>query len=314
MKVLKSVITTLVLTASVLQAALWDNANTIYNDTFSLTVDNYTAWGNLMNGYDLTAETTWDDYAIKPETVIGSVIDYWDSLLATPVTNTINIYMDMSALSGMTLASVSHRIYNTDFLFMGPNGQTFNSFTTAEAKAKGFLGDMSLFTGYDMSITFSSEWPLSFTETVDPNGADFQSVLLHEITHSMGFKNKVSYNEETGNIEWGKYLTAFDALLGVQAGDTIATGEAFYVTIDGVEYPLYNPEEYTASSFSHFDWEVDSAMNPGIITGVTKRELTSADLAVLQALGYNLNTIPEPSSAMLAIFGVGILLTRRRRI
>lgn len=315
MKVLKSVLLTLCLATSTLNAALWDSANTIYNDSFSLTLDSYTTWGNLMNGYALDAATSWEDYTIKPETVIGSVLDYWDNLLVDPVVAPITINLTTASLGGTTLGRTSASIWSSGQTYVASNGATYNAFTGAEAKATGFLGNnLSFLTGYDMTIQFSSDYAFSFTDEIASDGYDFASVLLHEITHGMGFTSGRTGSSDSDQITWGSRTTCYDALMGFTSGDTATTGSAIYIDANGETYLVYNPDTFASgSSISHLDDSVNAIMNYSIGMGENQREFTQADLAVLGALGYNLNTIPEPSSAMLFLFGTGLLLTRRNR-
>lgn len=147
----------------------------------------------------------------------------------------------------------------------------------------------------------------------EPHEADFFSVLLHEVTHGLGFASVIEPDGSSA-LGSGNYTT-YDRLLfdpgqnrrllsdafppTVQGGGTALTSGL--LVFDGPEsiarygigtrVPVYSPNPMEpGSSLSH--WDVDrlaggAVMTHSIAPGTTQREYAPADLGALEDLGYD---------------------------
>ena len=266
-------------------------AMTITNDHFKVNLD----------------DSTFSNVSEVSE-IITDVINYWSSIIDyAPTNNKVNLSISFSSeLSDRTIGSTSMSLYGLQPSQTLDNNKQYNVVTGAEARLK--LG-ISSTDSTDFSITFSSNYNFSYSDTVSSSQVDFYSVLLHEITHGMGF---VSKSTATG---WQDHKTAWDALMNIdyetyKPGDTISIGDP------NLGLYVYNPETWRdGSSMSHITQESDpdAVMNYSIGNGVTKRTLSTGELALLQEMGWKLNTIPEPSTTILSLLAFTAMMLRRKR-
>lgn len=209
-------------------------------------------------------------------------------------------------------------------------------------------------TGYDIVINCNPS--SSFYYGADATGIswsqwDFESVLLHEIGHTMGFYSMATGSGSFYTAENSGYYTtlytAYDSLmrqadgtpvvpeiidindleheLTIQAGDVIShvpygnlvdvtyeLGSDIYLGDTGLK--VYNPTAWQeGSSMSHIANDSDAVMNPSISNQTIQRELSAAEIQLLGEMGWTIALVPEPSSSLLFLVGLGALTARRRR-
>jgi len=166
---------------------------------------------------------------------------------------------------------------------------------------------------------------------------DLYTVLIHEITHMLGF---ASLTDSLGNGLGGSdqdVFGVFDSFLelgdgtdifstgGVEANPAHLTSNDVYfngtnanAANGGSPIQIYAPTTFQqGSSMSHIDSSLSAAiMNPSIGTNIQERTYDALDLGILADLGYTINglsasTTPEPST--FALFSLGLLLFRGMR-
>lgn len=201
------------------------------------------------------------------------------------------------------------------------NGFVFNHATTGLDPIGGFPDGSG-------SVNFGRTWNSGLG---GPAAGEFDlfSVVLHEITHSMGFASLI--DETDGSSEITGTYSIFDTLIEDGAGNRLISGGAFVGNVadltsgdlhldvgGGNTIELYAPNPFEpGSSVSHIDFGVagSNVMFPGIASGVSNRTYAEADLQVLSAIGWNVTAaIPEPGTAtILCMTGVALLIRRRKR-
>ncbi|MDA7977597.1 MAG: hypothetical protein MPJ50_02365 [Pirellulales bacterium] len=166
------------------------------------------------------------------------------------------------------------------------------------------------------------------------NEFDLFSVLLHEITHTMGY---LSLLDASGNgAGSGDVFSVYDSFLERGNGTQLFSGTNFVgnasdltsgdLFFDGPEsralnnnqrLEIFAPNPFDdGSSVSHLDGTThpNALMNPAIASGVAKRVFSSEDLGVLSDIGWTLKAIPEPSTMTIwGVLGATAIWARYRR-
>ncbi len=148
-----------------------------------------------------------------------------------------------------------------------------------------------------LSFDNDADWHFDHTTPVEAGKADFYSVALHEILHTLGIGTSTTWNDLVSGTDW----------LGAEAIAVHGTGTDL-IDEGGAHIA---PDTMSTSFGGGVAQEV--AMDPTITAG-TRKYLTELDLAFLRDLGYEtLSPIPEPS-AYASLAGLAILgFTLRRR-
>ncbi len=166
---------------------------------------------------------------------------------------------------------------------------------------------------------------------IAPMETDFRSIVLHEITHALGWESFMKPDDLTSALtdflmdtfpgmygSLGEVYSMYDTFLvdsmthplilpgGAANMDSLPSGGASIasphaIAANGGELVPTATVPFLSTDLSHVDSSVDSIMNPTLAGGITKREWTDIDLAVLQDLGYTV--VPEPSSVVLLLAG-----------
>jgi hypothetical protein len=183
-----------------------------------------------------------------------------------------------------------------------------STFERLESGFKPFLGFPEITIMVDLGFAWNVDSGLP-----EPHEADFFSVLLHEVTHGLGFASVI---EPDGSSALGTdNYTTYDQFLfdpgqnrrllsdtfppTVQGGGTALTSglldfdgpESIALYGTGTRVPIYSPNPVApGSSLSH--WDVDrlagqAVMTHSITLGTTQREYAPADLGALEDLGYD---------------------------
>ncbi len=189
-----------------------------------------------------------------------------------------------------------------------------STFQRLETGIKPFAG----FPEITMTVDLGFPWNFS-TGAPAPLEPDFFTVLLHEVTHGLGFASVIEPDASSalGNDNYTTYDSLlFDADLGQRLltdsipplfqGDGLSLtsgalefdgGEAFDAYDTGDRVPIFSPNPIQpGSSLSH--WDVTrlvggAVMTHAITVGTTQREYAPADLGALVDLGYD---NPDPAT------------------
>lgn len=206
--------------------------------------------------------------------------------------------------------------------------------TKANAKALGFTGLDDLFGVSDATITFNSAFSFDYdrSDGIAPDTIDFESVALHEIGHALGFLSSVDDVDfaKQNNLSGALSPTVFD-LFRFAGGGALdpsdlaqftsfprfldSGGSAIFDTLQNewaLSTGVFTGDGRQASHWIDGPPSIQSigAMDPTLAFGQVFG-LTSADLRVLDLIGYNV--IPEPSSALTLLSALAFALLRRRR-
>lgn len=205
-------------------------------------------------------------------------------------------------------------------------------------------------TASDATITFNSARPFDF-DTRDgfaDVASDFVSVAVHEMGHALGFTSAVGTNTTNAsrptNTDLFRYKNgtndityAGDPYFSIDGGATVAFGGYFSAGPDGFQTSHWReaPRQHDGVTCTITTPQI-GIMDP---TGGLCQEgiVTAADLAIMDAMGWNLNTdiltqpnyqkftsqiiqeyldaVPEPTTWATMVIGFGLAggAMRRRR-
>ncbi len=284
----------------------------ISNDFFQVT---------FIEGEDEASQwKVTDDERVQINRIVQSTIDHWEDLLMNyaPTFNKAN-----PITVSLTLGDIdSTGNAKTHFSYVGyggasvvpSNGKSYNMLTGAMEKLwRPTSATMPERT--DIAITIRNRDGYFYGEESSGfDNYDFHSIFLHELTHGMGFAS-FKYQVDSSKDLTIDYFntTPFDTLIeengNFDLGDSLEFGQT--------GYGVYNPwPGNPGSNFSHFDRYTanDNLMKPYLDGGDAYRTLGAAELAVFEAMGYDLaDIVPEPSSAVLVLLITPACLLRRRR-
>lgn len=183
----------------------------------------------------------------------------------------------------------------------------------------------------DGTIDWNFGQPWAMGSSVAPSEYDFTSTAMHELVHTFGFLS----NLDKPGSNTGQNWTLFDGMITTNNGTRPFTGASWntaynsYLTgsngglyfngphavaVYGGPVPLYTPSPWeSGSSMSHLDDNTffgnkDSLMAATVSRGVSLRVLSPVELAMLQDLGYTVNSNP-----VYALLFLGLGFLRRRK-
>ncbi len=338
---------------------------TIENDYFIVTLKNADTWNNIGSQSAGLAEVTAE---------VNNVLDYWSSLFADghrPVDadNRVTVELSFKDLGNKNIignSSPEIMWFNNEnpdgttnyFPFTLDSGAGYNALSAAEAKLlHGYTGTLAGSADLaDITINFNSIFDFYFGETAGLTSTvtDFNTILLHEMAHGIGFMGLQFIATETPapdpNPDDGitpspiieisplgpttidpetkkevpiyvdgklvTYITPWSGLMELDP-DNYAPGQQ--ITLAGVEgSEVFNPSPWrSGSSLTHITEGSDpnAVMNFAIGKGVHFREFSEMELEIYAAMGWNFGfLIPEPSTATLSLIALAGLLARRRRV
>jgi hypothetical protein len=138
-------------------------------------------------------------------------------------------------------------------------------------------------------------WHYDYTTPVVAGKADFYSVALHELLHTVGIGDSDTWSSKVSGTTWlGSNVKALNG--GSGAGLIAPDGQHF---ADG----LLSTNIYTGAA-------QETVMDPTLTFG-TRKQLTQIDVAALKDINWV--AVPEPGSLALALCPGLILVIRRRR-
>jgi hypothetical protein len=250
------------------------------------------------------------------KTAINYVINYFDTLFINPVTININVGwgevngqplsgalgQSFSNLASTTYTQITNALVDNSAAANLPASDPTNGgpfwIPIADAKALGFPSANS--TGIDGSVGFDSA-PGIFT--FDPNNRavpgqyDFIGVAFHEISEVMG--------RIAGLGSFG-YSTMDLFRYSAPGTRQLQGGQPAYFSIDGGKTNLDN---FNTSSGGDYGDGANSAGNDAFrafsSSGVLNA-VTSADVALLEAIGWNTVSSQAPTISSIATSGTGI--------
>ncbi|UGQ48128.1 NF038122 family metalloprotease [Massilia endophytica] len=223
--------------------------------------------------------------------------------------------------------------------YVDNNGNANNStlsITTAEAKALGLAVAPQTVQGCigncDGFIQFSSNFTFDFNpnDGIAGNAFDFVGVAAHEIGHTLGFISGVDVLDFNAPPNGGPfpdfeftYVSGLDmfrySAQSTAQGviDWTADARSKYFSVDGGA--TVGPQFATGLTFGDGDqashWK--DSLNIGLMDPTAGQgellHITANDLMAIDAMGWNLVPIPEPSVLMMMIFGLLLLGGRAAR-
>jgi len=289
------------------------------HDVYNNATKGSITWSVTYTDVDMATGFGWDDPTDGPtrRACLVAVLAYVDSVLDSPVPTTIDIDFSLS---------------ETDGSANGPTLAFAGTFFPSTAGVTGFFeGVMAehVRTGIDPAgagaipdifSTVDFGWTWNSDHTVSPAGGeiDLFTVLLHEITHGLGFSslldstgvsllNGISpgsfsvYNsfmeiDDGGPVGSGPSTPLFDgsfAFVGTAPGDltsgAVVSTAPTAAAVLGSNPALYAPGTFTSgSSLSHWDLATfpTSVMKPSVSSGTMFRTYELFELGMLFDLGY----------------------------
>jgi hypothetical protein len=202
-------------------------------------------------------------------------INIWSNILKSDVT--VRVIAFYQPLGPSVLGSATAGDFNRNFPG-APKANTWYPIALAEKIAGRELNSVN---DYDIVCRFSNEVQWYFGRIAPAVGQfDFESVVLHELCHGLGFIGSMSVNESNNTASYGFGSTSpfiFDSFTETRAGlqltDTtnfknntrelrseLLSNDLFFnspiakLTNNGTRPRLYAPNQWSAgSSFSHLD-------------------------------------------------------------
>ena len=265
---------------------------------------------NTGFGFDDGAE------GVTRRATVEAVADYINTVVDHDGTVDIEWDLSINNPGSGTLASMGSFYFGNSGV---TNGFVFDHATTGVDPLGGVVDGRG-------EVNFGRNWN---SDTGAPAGNEFDlyTVVLHEITHSMGFASL--FNQDGSTLIAGT-RSVYDSLLEDVNGNKLLNGTDFvgdssvftsgnlFFDANGDKLEMHAPANFNGgSSISHFDLGFPGAnvMFPTVAPGVTRRVYSENDLAVLEAIGWNLKgtAVPEPSGFVFAtalLLGIGY---RKRR-
>ncbi len=262
--------------------------------------------------------------------IIGSA----SSVTLQAAYNTIRNQMVTDSANETDDAVVAFLPTAAQFTALLPSGGSLTGNLTlakANAKALGFTGLDGLFGVSDAAISFSTSFSFDYdnSDGVTSGTMDFETVAAHEIGHALGFFSEVDSADAGATILQPTTLDLFRFRNGVGgsdpsnfaefttfARDLVANQDAVFDDL-GTEYRM-STGVATGDGRQASHWKDDDLT--GINIGIMDPTLSlgsvftvgTSDLRAFDVIGYEIVSIPEPSSLLFSMLAASCLLRRRR--
>ncbi len=253
---------------------------------------------------------------------LSSVLSYVSGVM--PVENgTIDLRVDASQADGTGFLAEGGTYFNPS----APAGY-YNGF--AYDHVRSGVDPNATLPDARIAVDFGYAWNSGLGAPA-ANQYDLFSILLHEITHTLGFNSQVM---QDGSSFFGLknpgIFNVFDSYLALAGGqnlfgpggqflgvanDLISGNVVFRSPSSGDEFLMYSPNPFSdGSSLQHFSGISGAVMLPLYSTGTTIRSYSPADCTVLVDIGWKAScgAIPEPSPRWLLTMGLALLLVVNR--
>lgn len=160
--------------------------------------------------------------------------------------------------------------------------------------------------GTAAQMSFNSQFNFDFDPSNGVSGMDFQSVVVHEVGHALGFTSRTAFQDNDINaLDIFRFQNTdgtgdYNPDTEVEFGTTARTVD-FNNLNDDVNSDLisaeYRMEDGSPWQASHFRQSVSAIMDPTIAFGQTffPNFFRTPDLNMFDAIGYDFPALPPPS-------------------
>ncbi len=245
-------------------------------------------------------------------------------VVTSPVNITFDVTAESSPLSG-TLAQSGSDLTSSD-----------PGFYDTVVQHKILTGIDTNGSAADGTIDWNFGQPWAFGNSVSYSQYDFTSTAMHELLHAFGFLSNV---DEPGWDATNQTWTTFDSFMVTDNGTTVISNSDYSwnpiyntnltggngglyfggptaIAVYGGPVPLYTPNPWEpGSSVSHLDDNTFYGHNTQLMNAISDRGpgvrvVSPIELAILQDIGYTVNSSPVSATAF--IIGFGFIRRRRR--
>ncbi len=299
-----------------------ENRDAVFGEERLQTKDLFTVHGVNFNINYQDINTGFNDPTLGPQrkAILQSALEYIASVLNVPG-GVVDINASSVYLAGQYLANAGPIVVWYEPIIPGiNNGCVFQHLLNGSVDPNGpTLPDMQLTVNWNYTYNLDADDP-------GPMEFDLLSVLIHEITHGIGFLASIAYNDSgcgggtrpngtgwtgsqpdiytafdtflvTGNNNYFinssfNYIGQNNYFLGVDNGVYCSASGA--TGLWGTRPRIYAPSVYECgSSISHWN-NLGGIMDPNISPGTKKRAYLPFEVAFLKDIGYV--NAAEPSS------------------
>lgn len=219
--------------------------------------------------------------------------------------------------------------------YLDDNGSANNTtmlLTTANQKALGLYTGLP--NGIDGDVYIGPGAPFDFdpSDGIDSDKYDFVGTLTHEIGHALGFysgvdfldRSYLAYQPEDDFLS----VTTLDLFRysqnhlgdGANYMDWTADNSDKFFSVDGgvTQEGQFANGVYLGDGYQAGHWHFKPSDKIGIMDPVGDMGeldvLTDQDMRAFDAIGYDVQSVPEPSSMALLGLGVAALIRRRKNV
>ncbi len=295
------------------------NKKSIFGDETIQEKDLFTSYGITFNITYQDINTGFNDptLGLQRKAILQNALEYVASVLNTPG-GKIDINVSSVYLAGQYLANAGPIVVWSLPLTPGiNNGCVFQHLLNGSVDPNGpSYPDMQLTVNWNYNYYLGTGEP-------GPTQFDLLSILIHEITHGIGFLASIAYNDTVcgGSRPNGTGWTgsqpdiysAMDTFLVTGNGNYFINSSFYYIgqnsyflggdngvycagleatSVWGTRPRIYAPSTFQCgSSISHWN-SLGGVMDPSIAPGIKKRNYLPFEVAFLRDIGYINASIP----------------------